>query len=116
MMNSALKELQTIPGVGKSIARDLFNINIRSVSDLKKADPEELYKRITQFYKARQDVCLLYVMRCAVYFASNENHDQDKLNWWYWKNRETDSSGDIVSASRRIILMFILKIRLARLF
>ncbi len=100
MNKSELKDLQTIPGVGKSIAGDFFNVGIRRVSDLKNADPEELYERMNKFYQVKQDVCLLYVMRCAVYFASNENHDQDKLNWWYWKNKETDSSGDIISASR----------------
>jgi aminocarboxymuconate-semialdehyde decarboxylase len=31
-----LKELQTIPGVGKSIAKDLYNIGIRKISDLQK--------------------------------------------------------------------------------
>jgi len=31
-----LKELMQIPGVGKSISRDLLNIGIRSVNDLKK--------------------------------------------------------------------------------
>ena len=34
-----LKELMRIPGVGKSIANDLLNIGITSVSDLKGKDP-----------------------------------------------------------------------------
>jgi hypothetical protein len=35
-------DLQKIPGVGKSIARDLRNIGIKSVADLKGKDPEKL--------------------------------------------------------------------------
>lgn len=32
-----------IPGVGKSIAHDLWNIGIRNISDLSGQDPEFLY-------------------------------------------------------------------------
>jgi len=28
---------------------------------------------------------LLYVFRCAVYFAENKNPDPEKLKWWNWK-------------------------------
>ncbi|HBE04968.1 MAG TPA: hypothetical protein DCY85_00570 [Firmicutes bacterium] len=30
--------------------------------------------------------CVLYVYSCAVYYASNERHDQEKLKWWNWKD------------------------------
>ena len=83
-----IKELQIIPGVGKSIAGDLLNIGIRKVSDLKNKNPEKLYEALNRFYGVKQDICLLYVMRCAVYFASNKKHHQEKLKWWYWKYRE----------------------------
>ena len=35
-----------------------------------------------------QDRCLLYVFRCAVYFAETPVHKQDaeKLKWWNWKD------------------------------
>ena len=38
-----LRQLRTIPGVGKSIAMDLWRIGIKEVNDLKDQDPEELY-------------------------------------------------------------------------
>ena len=81
----SLKELQTIPGVGKSIALDLFNIGIRKISDLKNQNPETLYRRSNDYCGMQQDVCLLYVMRCAVYYASHQKHDAEKLKWWNWK-------------------------------
>lgn len=83
-----LKALQTIPGVGKSISRDLWNIGIRRVSDLRGQDPEELYARICAYQQADVDRCMLYVMRCAVYFASTPDPDPELLKWWNWKNRE----------------------------
>lgn len=37
----SLKELQVIPGVGKSIAKDLWDIDIRCVEDLIDKDPQK---------------------------------------------------------------------------
>ena len=83
----SLKSLQTIPGIGKSIAQNLFDIGIRSVGDLKDKDPEKLYEKSNKFVGARQDPCLLYTFRCAVYFAKTKNPKPDLLKWWNWKDR-----------------------------
>ena len=34
-----------------------------------------------------QDRCLLYVFRCAVYYASAQKHEPEKLKWWNWKEK-----------------------------
>ena len=81
-----LKQLQIIPGIGKSIALDLWNIGIKEVKDLKGQDPEELYALSNRFAGTVQDRCLLYVFRCAVYYVSNESHDPELLKWWNWKD------------------------------
>ena len=87
MDRTALKELQTIPGVGKSIARDLYNLGYRSVSELKHADPIMMYERLCIQAGKHLDRCLLYTFRCAVYFASTKKHDPKKLKWWNWKDK-----------------------------
>jgi|GEM_PF-910396 len=69
---SALTDLQRIPGIGKSIAEDLFEIGIRSVNDLKGRDPQELYFRSCAKVGCMIDRCLLYTYRCAVYFSSKK--------------------------------------------
>lgn len=81
-------DLETIPGVGKSIAEDLRQLGYVSVADLKNRDPEMMYARSCAFAGMRIDPCLLYVYRCAVYFASNENPDPKLLKWWNWKDRK----------------------------
>ncbi len=83
-----LKELMRIPGVGKSIANDLLNIGITSVSDLKGKDPEKLYMKSNKIAGVVQDRCLLYVFRCAVYYADNTRHEPEKLKWWNWKDKK----------------------------
>ena len=86
-MTETLKELMTIPGVGKSIANDLVKIGIKSVRDLKGKSPEKLYGQSNRVAGCVQDRCLLYVFRCAVYFAETPpaRRKDDKLKWWNWK-------------------------------
>jgi hypothetical protein len=77
--------LISIPGVGKSIACDLRDIGITSVSDLKGKSPQTLYETSNKRAGVVQDRCLLYVFRCAVYFAEG-GRDPEKLKWWNWKD------------------------------
>jgi len=86
MRRSALKELQQVPGVGKKTAEDLWNLGYRSVQDLKDRNPEELYLRLCAREGVHVDRCMLYVFRCAVYYASNKTHNPELLKWWSWKD------------------------------
>jgi len=81
-------ELQEIPGVGPSIAGDLRSLGIKRVADLKGRDPQRLYDRLNEKAGVRQDPCVLYTFRCAVYYASRKRHDPEKLKWWYWKDAQ----------------------------
>ncbi len=87
MKRSDSKNLEQIPGVGKQIAQDMTNIGIYSVSQLKGQDPEKLYQKLCDFKASPVDRCMLYVLRCAVYYASNTKHDPQLLKWWNWKNK-----------------------------
>ena len=82
--HECISKLQQIPGVGASIAKDLLDIGIESVDDLKGKKPETLYAKLED-RNGKTDRCVLYVFRCAVYFASNKDHDPEKLKWWSWK-------------------------------
>jgi nucleotidyltransferase/DNA polymerase involved in DNA repair len=86
MSHPAFKELQQIPGVGPSIARDLFTLGINHVADLREHDPERLYSRINKIRGKTQDRCLLYVFRCAKYFAETKRPDPERLKWWNWSD------------------------------
>lgn len=83
---SVLKEFHQIPGVGKSIAEDLWDLGIRSVGDLRARDPEDLYFKHCAQKGGPVDRCVLYVFRCANYYASHERHDPELLKWWNWKD------------------------------
>ena len=87
--------LQTIPGVGPSIAQDLRELGIHAVDELRGRSPESLYEEHCAQKGCRVDRCWLYVARCAVYFASHQRHDPEKLKWWNWKDDRTGAARPI---------------------
>ncbi|MGE5334645.1 MAG: helix-hairpin-helix domain-containing protein [Nitrososphaerota archaeon] len=91
-------ELLRIPGVGKSIAHDLRDLGIAQVADLRHADPQALYDALCQRRGAPIDRCVLYVFRCAVYFATEEHHHPELLKWWNWKDRAGNAGTSHVPA------------------
>lgn len=82
-----LKQLQTIPSIGKACSLDLWNIGVRSIADLKGQNPNVLYDRLNTVSGITHDICMLYTFRCAVYFATEEHLEKEKLKWWYWKDK-----------------------------
>jgi len=83
------KLLCTIPGVGPAMALDLWELGIRTMEDLARRDPQELYDTLIAQRGKHQDRCVLYVFREAVYFAATPpaRRDPEKLKWWNWKDR-----------------------------
>jgi nucleotidyltransferase/DNA polymerase involved in DNA repair len=81
-------ELQALPAVGPSIAADLRRLGVKSVRDLARRDPERLYARLCGITGARQDPCVLYTFRCAVYAARTTRPEPELLKWWKWKDRK----------------------------
>ncbi len=86
MSNNALQNLQTIPGIGKSLSRDLFDLGYANVEGLKDEVPEDMYARLMVLRGKHVDRCVLYVFRCAVYYASHDQHETELLKWWSWKD------------------------------
>lgn len=84
--STVFSEFQQIPGVGKAIAEDLWNLGFRSISDLKGKDPEEMFENLCEFQGQKVDRCMLYVFRLTVYFAENDTYDPELLKWWNWKD------------------------------
>ena len=86
IQKNTLKELQQIPGVGKSIAMDLYELGIYSINDLAGKNPEQLYQALYTLKNSHVDRCMLYVFCFAIYYASTTNHNPELLKWWNWKD------------------------------
>ena len=85
--DKSIKELMTIPSVGKSIANKLYGIGVHKISDLKDRDPEEIFIKCCAKDNEQHCRCFLYAIRCAIYFASTKNPNPEKLFWNYWKDK-----------------------------
>ena len=83
-----ITQLRQLPGIGPSLAQDLYDLGIRSCKELIQHDPKQLYKDLCTLRNARIDRCVLYVFRCVHYYVTNTEHDPELLKWWNWKDRK----------------------------
>jgi hypothetical protein len=65
------RALEEIPGVGPKLAQALRDLGLRCADDLAGQDPDGLYRRLIALRACPIDRCVLYVFRCAVYYAEN---------------------------------------------
>lgn len=79
-------ELEQIPGIGTRMAGELAELGYTTVEALKNQDPQKMYDKLCEQKGYLVDRCVLYVFRCAVYYASNEFLEPEKLKWWNWKD------------------------------
>ena len=87
LRSRAPDDLQTLPSIGPSLAQDLRDLGVHSVAMLRRRDPERLYAALNALHGVRQDPCVLYSFRCAVYAARTERPRPALLKWWNWKGR-----------------------------
>ena len=63
-----------------------YSAEYKPVKELKDEDPERMYQNLIELRGEHIDRCVLYVFRCAVYFAGHKSHDKELLKWWNWKD------------------------------
>lgn len=80
----ALKSLQSLPGVGPSIAGDLARLGYREPEDLCGENPDQMFNRLQRMTGLRQDPMVLDAFRCAVHSASSLEHDPELVKPWVW--------------------------------
>jgi hypothetical protein len=74
--------------VGPYIEKDLQNICIKNINDLVDKYPEDQYEMSNMYAGKTQGWYLLYLFRCAVYYANTNEKErkEEKLKWWYCKD------------------------------
>jgi hypothetical protein len=98
---AVLKTFQQLPGIGKVVAEDLWNIGLRSIDDLKAYTPDELYQRLCDYQGTRVDRCMLYTLRCVAYAITTAEPDPPLLKWWNWTDERMPRTGAEPSSPRR---------------
>ncbi|MFQ5559082.1 MAG: helix-hairpin-helix domain-containing protein [Nitrospinota bacterium] len=78
-MDNLTKEFQKIPGIEKSLSKELIPHGFKSISHVKHENPERMYLSLCNLQGKHIDKCVLYVFRCAVYFATKPNLQSVKI-------------------------------------
>ena len=78
------RQLKNLRGIGKKMLEDFDKLGVRSVSQLKSRDADELYRRMCEISGQRQDPCVLDTYRCAIEQARNPDLPEEQRDWWYW--------------------------------
>ena len=85
-------ELLTLMNVGKATCEDFDLLGIQSISDLSKANADELYIRLQEITGKSHDPCVWDVFAAAIHEAKTG----EKQPWWQWSNirKERQLKGD----------------------
>jgi hypothetical protein len=83
----SLAQFQLLGSVGPSLAQDLWDLGFCSITDLKGANPAEMYQRFGEITGQRVDPCVEDVFRCAVAQAQNPKLPAEMRQWWMWKEQ-----------------------------
>ncbi len=81
-------DLKQIPNIGEKTKQALIKIGICCVEDLKGKNPEDLYFKDCIAKGFQEDKCQLYLFRMATYYAEHTIWEEEKLKWWYWKDKK----------------------------
>ncbi len=83
-----LEEFREMPGVGKAVANDLWDLGYRSISSLKPENPELMYENLCEYQGKKVCRCMLYVFRLSVYYANTPESKRNPhlLKWQNWKD------------------------------
>ncbi|MEX0325551.1 MAG: helix-hairpin-helix domain-containing protein [Puniceicoccaceae bacterium] len=77
--------LKRIPGMDISSVRDLLDIGITEIDELRGRSPEALLEEIFNLREQTPRDRLSY-LRLAVYFAETDNPDPQLLEAWKWSD------------------------------
>jgi hypothetical protein len=78
------RRLEDLVSVGPATRGGFELLGIRTVSELARSEPEDLYRKLCRKTGKRQDVCVLDVFRAAVEQARNPLLPPEQCVWWYW--------------------------------
>jgi hypothetical protein len=83
------RELGDLISIGPAMLKDFELLGIRSVKQLARQEPRQMYERLSRKTGERQDPCVLDTFCAAVAQARNPRLPAEQCQWWYWsRNRK----------------------------
>lgn len=85
------RALAELVSIGPAMLRDFERLGVRSVAQLARRSPEQLYEELCRRTGQSQDICVLDTFRAAVAQARNPRLPVEQAQWWYWSRRRKAS-------------------------
>ncbi len=74
--------------------RDFERLGVKTVGQLAREEPKEMYERLCRIRGERQDICVLDVFTAAVAQARDPELPLAMRQWWYWsRERKRAAAG-----------------------
>jgi hypothetical protein len=83
-MQTEARCLQDLVSIGPAMLRDLKLLRIRSIAQLARKNPRQMYRDLCRLKGQPQDICCLDVFIAAVAQARNPRLPVEQRQWWYW--------------------------------
>ena len=81
------RQLGDLISIGPAMLRDFELLGIRSVAQLARQNPRQMYARLNRATSQRQDPCVLDTFCAAVAQARNPRLPAEQCQWWYWSKK-----------------------------
>jgi nucleotidyltransferase/DNA polymerase involved in DNA repair len=86
-MEAKERKLQDLISIGPAMVRDFELLGVRSVADLARQDPDEMYRKLGRVAKQHQDICVLDTFRAGVAQARDPRLPAEQCQWWWWSEQ-----------------------------
>ena len=96
------RELKALVSIGPAMLRDFEILRIRSVAQLARQEPKEMYERLCGMTRQRQDPCVLDTFTAAVAQARDPELPPAQRQWWFWsRERKREAAARRRGKARR---------------
>jgi len=90
-MVTMARQLGDLTSIGPAMLRDFERLGIRSIAQLARQEPRNMYDRLNRKTGRRQDPCVLDTFCAAVAQARNPRLPAEQCQWWYWSRKRKAS-------------------------
>ena len=91
-MQTQTRKLKDLVSIGPAMMRDFNALRIRTVDQLARQKPRQMYRELCRL-KGPQDICCLDVFTAAVAQARNPELPIEQRQWWYWSRKRKARNG-----------------------
>ena len=83
-MQTETRQFKDLVSIGPAMLEDFELLGIHSVGQLRRRNPQRMYRELCRIRRAVIDPCCLDVLVSAVAQAKDPNLPVEQRQWWYW--------------------------------